>query len=76
MDNKGPRGTKGAEGPSPRHTKGTRGQNLFQKKRVATFFKTRLSLKEKAKGLLMHPRCKNAAEGLREHIFLFSFIFL
>ena len=76
MDTKGPTGTKGAEGPSPRQTKGTRGQNLFQKKRVATFFKTRLSLKEKAEGLLMHPRCKNAAEGLREHIFLFNFILL
>ena len=34
---------------------------LFQKKRAPTVFKTRLSLKEKAEGLLTCHRLKNVA---------------
>ena len=53
-------------------------QGLFQKKEAATAFKTRLSLKEKAEGLLTHGKCENTIGDLGscKHIFPFSFILL
>ena len=42
---------------------------VYFRKKAATIFKTRLSLKEKAEGLLTCPRRKNAAGGLRDVYF-------
>ena len=53
----------------------SQGNKVYFRKKAATVIKARLSLKEKAgQGLLMGPRCENAAEGLRD-VYFYSISF-